>query len=109
MNGSLTCKSKTPAGMNKSLLLALVHCLAGGIGAFAQTNPSVTSTVVNNILLGNYTPATYQASTVIIDPNTISAGLLQNISADSLTADLYTLYSFKNRNMFSDTTPTATG
>ena len=95
--------------MKKTLVLAFIHCLAGGMGAFAQSNESVTSTVVNNILLGNYTPATYQASTVIIDPNTISAGLMQNISTDSLTADLYTLYGFKNRNMFSDTTPTTTG
>jgi hypothetical protein len=95
--------------MKKNLLLALIHCLIGGISAFAQSNESVTSTVVNNILLGNYTPSTYQASTVIIDPNTISAGLLQNISADSITADLYALNDFKNRNMFSDTTSTTTG
>jgi hypothetical protein len=95
--------------MKKSLLLALVHCLAGGIGAFAQTNPSVTSTVVNNILLGNYTPSTYAASTVITDPNTISEGLLNNISADSLKADLVDLNSFYTRNMFSDTTSATTG
>lgn len=95
--------------MKKNLLLALIHCLAGGIGAFAQSNESVTSTVVNNILLGNYTPSAYQASTVIIDPNTISAGLMQSISTDSLTADLYALNSFQNRNTFSDTTSTTTG
>jgi hypothetical protein len=95
--------------MKKSLLLVLVHCLAGGIGAFAQTNPSVTSTVVNNILLGNYTPSTYAASTVITDPNTISEGLLNNISADSLKADLIELNTFYTRNMFSDTTSTTTG
>jgi Peptidase family M28 len=95
--------------MKICLSLALIHCLAGGIGAFAQSNESVTSTVVNNILLGNYTPSAYQASTVIIDPNTISAGLMQNISTDTLTADLYALNSFQNRNTFSDTTSTTTG
>ncbi len=94
--------------MKKNFLLA-IHCLAIGTAAFAQSNESVTSTVVNNILLGNYTPSTYAASTVIIDPNTISAGLLKNISADSLTADLYSLNSFQNRNTFSDTTSTTTG
>jgi Peptidase family M28 len=95
--------------MKKTLLLAFIPCMAGGIGAFAQSAESVPSAVVNNILLGNYTPSTYQASTVITDPSIISAGLQQNISADSLTADLYSLNSFKNRNTFSDTTSTTTG
>jgi hypothetical protein len=94
--------------MKKNLFLAIA-CLTSGACAFAQSNESVTSTVVNNILLGNYTPATYQASTVIINPNTISAGLQQSISTDSLTADLYALNSFQNRNTFSDTTSTTTG
>src|SRR5580704_13586883 len=95
--------------MKKTLFLALSLGFAGGIGAFAQSNESVTSTVVNNILLGNYTPSTYQATTVITDPNTISAGLLQNISADTLKADLFALNDFQNRNTFSDTTSATTG
>src|SRR5262249_16385752 len=37
------------------------------------------------------------------DPNTISQGLMNDISADSLTADLFALNSFQNRNTFSDT------
>jgi hypothetical protein len=93
----------------KTLLLALLLCSAGEIGAIAQTNESVTSTVVNNILLGNYTPSTYQASTIITNPNTISAGLLHDISADSLKADLASLNNFQNRNMFSDTVSTTRG
>ncbi|HXB06490.1 MAG TPA: M28 family peptidase [Puia sp.] len=95
--------------MKKTLFLALSLGFAGGIGALAQSNESVTSTVVNNILLGNYTPSTYQAATVITDPNTISAGLLQNISADSLKADLFALNDFQNRNTFSDTSSNTTG
>lgn len=93
----------------KTLLLVLLFCTAAGTASVAQSNESVTSTVVNNILLGNYTPSTYQASTIITDPNTISAGLLSTISADSLKADLFTLNSFQNRNMFSDTTSTTQG
>ncbi|HVS95128.1 MAG TPA: M28 family peptidase [Puia sp.] len=78
-------------------------------GADAQSNMSVTSTEVNNILLGSYTPGTYAASTVITDPSVISAGLLNDISADSLKTDLFALNSFYNRNMFSDTTSSTTG
>src|ERR1700761_2015100 len=96
--------------MKKALLLALIPCTLGGSAAlFAQTNPSVPSTTVSSILLGHYTPADYQATTVITDPATISAGLLANISTDSLTADLVAFSSFQNRNTFSDTTSTTRG
>ena len=60
-------------------------------GVNAQSNMSVTSTEVNNILLGSYNPGTYAASTVITDPSIISAGLLNDISADSLKADTASL------------------
>src|ERR1700722_3110402 len=90
-------------------ILLLILCLCTGGAAVAQSNESVTSTVVNNILLGNYTPSTWQATTVITDPDVISQGLLGNISADSLTADLYALNSFQNRNTFSDTSAATTG
>src|SRR5215831_17277940 len=83
--------------------------LLAGAGVRAQSNMSVTSTEVNNILLGSYNPASYQASTVITDPATIAAGLLRDISVDTLRADLFMLNSFYNRNMFSDTTSTTTG
>ena len=78
-------------------------------GVHAQSNMSVTSTEVNNILLGTYNPSAYTATTVITDPSTIAAGLLNDISADSLKADLFALNAFYNRNMFSDTTSTTTG
>jgi len=90
-------------------ILILILCLGTGAAAIAQSNESVTSTVVNNILLGNYTPSTYEAATVITDPNVISQGLLSNISADSLTATLYALNSFQNRNTFSDTSSATSG
>jgi hypothetical protein len=89
--------------------LILILCLSTGAAAFAQSNESVTSATVNNILLGNYTASTYQAATVITDPNVISQGLLGNISADSLTASLYALNSFQNRNTFSDTSSSTFG
>ncbi len=94
--------------MKKSL--TLIPCLlAWALTPCAQTNPSVTSTEVNNILLGNYTPATYQASTIINSPSIVAAGLLNDISTDTLSADLYALNAFYNRNMFSDTVSNTTG
>jgi Peptidase family M28 len=81
----------------------LILCLSTSAAAIAQSNESVTSATVSNILIGNYTPSTYQAATVMTDPNVISQGLLSGISADSLTASLYALNGFQNRNTFSDT------
>ena len=78
-------------------------------GVHAQSGMSVTSTEVNNILLGTYIPGNYTASTVITDPPTIAAGLLGGISADSLKADLFALNGFYNQNMFSDTTSSTKG
>ncbi len=89
--------------------LILILCLSTSAVAIAQSNESVTSATVSNILIGNYTPSTYQAATVITDPNVISQGLLSGISADSLTATLYALNSFQNRNMFSDTSSATFG
>src|ERR1700734_285796 len=82
--------------------LILILCLSTSAAAIAQSNESVTSATVSNILIGNYTPPTYQAATVITDPNVISQGLFRGISADSLTATLYALNSFQNRNLFTD-------
>jgi hypothetical protein len=76
---------------------------------FAQTSPAPSSTLLANIIKGNYTPTTYQASTVITDPTVVSQGLLNEISADSLKATLFKLKNFQNRNMFSDTVSNTRG
>jgi len=77
--------------------------------SFAQTSPSVSSTVLANVLKGTYTPSDYRATVVITDPDIVSAGLLNEISADSLRATLFRLRSFQNRNMFSDTVSNTRG
>ena len=53
---------------------------------YAQSNELVTTTEVTNILKGSYTPSVYQASTVITDPNIISAGLVSGISDQSFSS-----------------------
>jgi len=80
-----------------------------GGSLFAQTSPTVSSTLLGNLIKGNYTPSTYQATTVITNPNVISQGLLNGISADSLKATLFKLRGFQNRNMFSDTVSNTRG
>lgn len=96
--------------MTKHLLAFLLACLSG-LAAFNQTfsNLTVTSTEVDDIIKGTYTPSTYQASTVINNPNTISSELLSRISPDSLKAYLFALKGFQNRNSGSDTTSTTRG
>src|SRR5260221_4479260 len=93
----------------KILLPAILLTITWGESTYAQTNESVSSSEVNNILLGTYNPVTYQASTIIIDPDVISAGLINRISTDSLKADLIALANFKNRNTFSDTVSNTRG
>jgi hypothetical protein len=77
--------------------------------SYAQSNESVTTTEVTNILKGAYTPSVYQAATVITDPNIISAGLVSGLSPDSLKADLFAMKSFQNRNTFSATVSNTRG
>ena len=93
----------------KFLLPVVLLTITWGECTYAQNNQAVSSTEVNKILLGTYNPVNYRATTVITDPNVISAGLLSQISTDSLKADLYALAGFKNRNTFSDTSSATRG
>jgi hypothetical protein len=93
----------------KNYLPAILPMLAWAGGAYAQSGEAVTSTEVNKIILGNYNAANYQAANVITDPSVVSAGLLNDISPDSLRATLVMLNSFQNRNTFSDTNSTNFG
>lgn len=90
-------------------LSALALLLLAAIGATSQTNILVTSTEVNNIIKGLYTPSTYQASVVITDPDVISSEMVSRISPDSLRSYLFALKSFQNRNSGSDTVSTTRG
>lgn len=71
---------------------------------FAQAT-SIICTDVNaeQVMLGNYNPSTYTASTIINHPDSISKGILQRINSDSLKSNIIKLAGFKNRNTGSDT------
>lgn len=93
--------------MKKILLLTiLTYCSYQGL---AQTNLLVTSAEVDNIIKGIYSPATYRAAIEISDPSVISAGLVNNISPDSLKKTLFAMKGFRNRNSGSDTNSTTRG
>jgi hypothetical protein len=93
----------------KILLPVILLTITWGESTYAQTNESVSSPEVTKILVGNYNPVTYQASTIITDPDLISAALMNRISADSLKADMVAFANFKNRNTFSDTSSATSG
>src|SRR6185436_11983706 len=87
--------------------LLLIICLTTGVNA--QTNVFVSNPVAEQIMLGNYNPANYQASTVITNHAVISQGLQNDVSPDSLKAIIAKLVTFENRNTGSDTTSNVYG
>lgn len=93
--------------MKKAVLFACCMCIV--IATYAQTNILSTNALAEQILLGNYNPATYQATTVLNHPDTISKGILARVSADSLHAYLDKLRTFQNRNSGSDTVSNTKG
>ncbi len=77
--------------------------------SFAQTNIISTNTEAENILTGNYSPATYKATTVIDKAADIISGVRTRVSPDSLHALLDILQTFENRNTASDTVSATRG
>lgn len=69
----------------------------------AQTNIHPTNAEAEQILLGNFNPADYTASTILNHPDDIISGVRQNVSAESMKDYLIELSSFNNRNTGSDT------
>jgi hypothetical protein len=82
------------------LILMLLSC-CGSLSA--QLNINVTHPAALQILQGNYNPATYAQTVPITNPDMISVGIMNNISPDSLKANIIKLSTFKNRNSGSDT------
>ena len=78
-------------------------------GLQAQTGIMTTNPVAEQILLGNYTPADYSASSVIADLEPVASGIHAAVSPDSLKAYILQLSEFGTRNTGSDTVSTTTG
>src|SRR5688572_18247548 len=87
----------------KKNILGLVFAFIGLAGLLAQTNINVTNPTALQIMQGNYNPATYAQTVPITHPDLISLGIMNNISPDTLKANIIRLSTFKNRNAGSDT------
>ena len=77
--------------------------------AVAQTNIQTTNPLAGQILLGNYDPDDYAASTPVTDPAVITAGIDAGISPDSLKSYITRLSQFGTRNTGSDTVSQTAG
>ena len=92
--------------MNK-LLILFITCFP--FSGFTQTNITSTNSVAEQIMLGNYSPASYVSSTIINDHDSIIRGINNRVNPDSLKAYIYHLATFQNRNTGSDTISPLTG
>lgn len=93
----------------KNILLLSAGLLVASACSFAQTSMLSTNPVAEQIMLGNYTPATYQASTVIDQPNDIRDGILARVSPDSLKSYMEVMQTFETRHTSSDTMSSTRG
>jgi hypothetical protein len=92
----------------KPALLLLILAMTGSF-AHAQTSITLSTAELATLLKGNYAPSTYGIPATVSNPDTVSAGLLSQISTDSLKSNLVALRGFQNRNSGSTTTSTTRG
>lgn len=88
-------------------ILLWIVLLSSPIGA--QTNFLITNPLAEEIIRGNFDPADYLPENPITAPQTISIGIEQLVSPDSLKAYLEVMASFRTRHTSSDTTSTTEG
>lgn len=78
--------------------------------SFSQsTNILSTNPVAEQVMLGNYNPATYAQSSPITHPDSISRKIHLWINPDSLKSSIIKLSTFRNRNTGADTVNNTTG
>ena len=76
---------------------------------FSQTNIICTNTVAQQVMKGNYNPASFLPAVSISYPDSVAAHLQHNVSADSLKSYIVQLQTFHNRNSGSDTVSSSIG
>jgi hypothetical protein len=89
--------------------LLFLTCLGGALSAQNVSNISCSSTLAEQVMMGQYDPSAFTASTVIDDHEAIICALRTEVSPDSLKAHLAKLTSFHNRNTYSDTLSSTSG
>ncbi|MEM7038242.1 MAG: M28 family peptidase, partial [Bacteroidota bacterium] len=75
----------------------------------AQSNITVTNSLADQVLRGNYSPALFAATNVVDQPDSLTRGVQDRISPDSLLSYLEALTGFGNRNTGSDTVSSTWG
>ena len=95
--------------MKKVLLAFAIVFYLVAVKSAAQTAITCTDPIAAQIMMGNYNPATYLATTIINDHDSISNGIHRAVSPDSLHAYLNVLRTFYTRNSASDTVSNTTG
>ena len=90
------------------LLLSGIFFLCASQGT-AQTAITCSDTIAAQVMMGNYDPAAFMATTVINDHNSISNGIHGGVSADTLHSYLSKLQTFYTRNSASDTVSNTIG
>jgi hypothetical protein len=94
--------------MKKVILLLSTALFVSGTN-YAQTNMISTNPVAEQVMLGNYTPATYAQANPVHKAADVTQDIIKSISPDSLKAYLEVLQTFENRNTGSDTTSATRG
>lgn len=96
--------------MQKTILTAVLLFFFGAQQSFSQaTNFHCTNAAAEQVMLGNYNPALYAATTVLNHPDTIAQGVLARVNPDSLKAYIIKLAGFSNRNAGADTVSATRG
>lgn len=91
----------------KKLLTSILLIISSSLSA--QVNMLSTNPVAEQIMLGNYNPADYQATNIINHPDDIIAHINNEVNPDSVHSYLLTLSSFHTRHTASDTMSQDTG
>ncbi len=89
--------------------ILLACCLLHAGASRAQTAMLSTNPLAEQVMIGQYDPAAFAASTVISDPASLSQGIQARVSPDSMLAYLRVLRTFQNRNTGSDTVSATKG
>ena len=90
-------------------LVLLMAASAANYQSSGQIINICTNAEAQQVMLGNYDPAGYVATTIINNPAAICAGINAGVSPDSLHATLNKLSTFGTRNSGSDTLSASRG
>lgn len=93
--------------MSKKIYILLLFVIP--FTGIAQTNILSTTPLAEQVMLGNYDPAQFMATNMINHPDSIAAGIMAEVNADSLKSYIIKLASFGNRNTGSDTVSSTFG